>query len=163
MQLPAVDDPRLIRQQGIVPSDRRVGLTATVIGVGAIGRQVAMQLEAIGVRSIQLMTSTPTTFSMKPVRTWALCRLIPASHNFGVTNRHRGPSERAARRCFLLAIRTGCHWQLDVLFHEDASRVRERNLLDDQLVHSDAHRLVWFRNQLRNAVAEGSPQSLVAE
>ena len=38
-----------------MPSDRLVGLTATVIGVGAIGRQVALQLSAIGVRSIQLI------------------------------------------------------------------------------------------------------------
>jgi hypothetical protein len=78
MQLPAVDDPRLIIQQGIVPSDRRVGLTATVSGGGAVGRQVTVQLEAIGVRSILLVTSTPTTFSTNPVVTWALCRLIPA-------------------------------------------------------------------------------------
>ena len=168
----------------------------TVIGVGAIGRHVALQLAAIGVRSIQLIdfdtvdetnittqgyaasdigqlkvdatsaavqridsdihvgtindrfrsrhvtgevvfccvdfisartavwrsTNTGCQFwtdgrmlgetirtgycSMNPVRTWALCRLNPASHNFGVTNRHRGPSERAARRSlFFLAIR----------------------------------------------------------
>jgi sulfur carrier protein ThiS adenylyltransferase len=55
MRNATVDRPRLIRQQGLVPSDRLVGLTATVIGVGAIGRQVALQLAAIGVRSIQLI------------------------------------------------------------------------------------------------------------
>ena len=49
------DNPRLIRQQELVPSDRLVGLTVTVIGVGAIGRQVALQLAAIGARSIQLI------------------------------------------------------------------------------------------------------------
>jgi hypothetical protein len=38
-----------------LPSDRLVGLTATIIGVGAIGRQVALQLAAIGVQSIQLI------------------------------------------------------------------------------------------------------------
>jgi molybdopterin/thiamine biosynthesis adenylyltransferase len=38
-----------------VPSDRLADLTATVIGVGAIGRQVALQLAAIGARSIQLI------------------------------------------------------------------------------------------------------------
>jgi molybdopterin-synthase adenylyltransferase len=55
MRNAAVNNPRLIRQQGLVPSDRLVGLTATVIGVGAIGRQVALQLAAIGVQSIQLI------------------------------------------------------------------------------------------------------------
>jgi hypothetical protein len=79
MQLPAVDDPRLILQQGIVPSDRRVGQTATVSDIETIGRQVTVQLEAIGVRLIQSMTSTPTTFSTNPLHTWALRRLIQAS------------------------------------------------------------------------------------
>jgi len=55
MRNTAASNPRLIRQQGLVPSDRLVDLTATVIGVGAIGRQVALQLAAIGVRSIQLI------------------------------------------------------------------------------------------------------------
>ena len=55
MRNTTVDRPRLIRQLGLVPSDRLVGLTATIIGVGAIGRQVAIQLAAIGVRSIQLI------------------------------------------------------------------------------------------------------------
>ncbi|MBL6706202.1 MAG: ThiF family adenylyltransferase [Planctomycetaceae bacterium] len=55
MQQLAIHNPRLIRQQGLVPSDRFVDLTATVIGVGAIGRQVALQLAAIGVRLIQLI------------------------------------------------------------------------------------------------------------
>jgi molybdopterin-synthase adenylyltransferase len=55
MRNATVDRPRLIRQQGLVPSDRLIGLTVTVIGVGAIGRQVAIQLAAIGVQSIQLI------------------------------------------------------------------------------------------------------------
>jgi molybdopterin-synthase adenylyltransferase len=55
MQNTAVDNSRLIRQQELVPSDRLVDLTVTVIGVGAIGRQMALQLAAIGVRSIQLI------------------------------------------------------------------------------------------------------------
>jgi molybdopterin/thiamine biosynthesis adenylyltransferase len=46
---------RLTRQQDLVPPDRLVDLTATVIGVGAIGRQVALQLAAIGTRSLQLI------------------------------------------------------------------------------------------------------------
>lgn len=55
MRNASVSNPRLIRQQRLVPSDRLVDLTATIIGVGAIGRQVALQLASIGVRSIQLI------------------------------------------------------------------------------------------------------------
>jgi molybdopterin-synthase adenylyltransferase len=46
---------RFERQRHLVPQDRLVALTAAVIGVGAIGRQVALQLAAIGARRIQLV------------------------------------------------------------------------------------------------------------
>ena len=46
---------RFVRQQDLVPQRRLTSLTATVIGVGAIGRQVALQLAAIGVRRIELL------------------------------------------------------------------------------------------------------------
>ncbi len=46
---------RFERQSDMVPSERLIDLTVTVIGVGAIGRQVAMQLAAIGVRRLQLI------------------------------------------------------------------------------------------------------------
>jgi hypothetical protein len=46
---------RFIRQQDLVPAERLAELTVTVIGVGAIGRQVALQLAAIGVRRLQLV------------------------------------------------------------------------------------------------------------
>lgn len=46
---------RFVRQQDLVPSQALQGLTATVIGVGAIGRQVALQLAALGVQRIQLI------------------------------------------------------------------------------------------------------------
>lgn len=46
---------RFSRQQDIVPRDRIVHCKASVIGVGAIGRQVALQLTAIGVPEIQLI------------------------------------------------------------------------------------------------------------
>jgi molybdopterin-synthase adenylyltransferase len=48
-------EDRFIRQREIVPSEKLAGLTATVIGVGAIGRQVALQLAAIGARKIALI------------------------------------------------------------------------------------------------------------
>ena len=40
---------RFQRQEDLVPRDRLQDITATVIGVGAIGRQTALQLAAIGV------------------------------------------------------------------------------------------------------------------
>src|SRR4051794_11463983 len=46
---------RFSRQQDLVPSERLAQFTITVIGVGAIGRQVALQLAAIGARRIQLI------------------------------------------------------------------------------------------------------------
>ncbi|MDB5348493.1 MAG: UBA/THIF-type binding protein [Schlesneria sp.] len=46
---------RFIRQQDLVPSQALENITATVIGVGAIGRQVALQLAALGVRQLQLI------------------------------------------------------------------------------------------------------------
>ena len=46
---------RFQRQQDLVPLDKLQSLTITVIGVGAIGRQVALQLAAIGASHIQLI------------------------------------------------------------------------------------------------------------
>lgn len=46
---------RFARQSDLVPFDRLVEVSATVIGVGAIGRQVAIQLASIGAQRIQLI------------------------------------------------------------------------------------------------------------
>jgi molybdopterin-synthase adenylyltransferase len=46
---------RFIRQRGLVPQKRLAQTDCSVIGVGAIGRQVAMQLAALGVRRLQLI------------------------------------------------------------------------------------------------------------
>jgi len=48
-------EERFSRQSDIVPADRLEACMATVIGVGAIGRQVALQLAAIGVPRLQLI------------------------------------------------------------------------------------------------------------
>ena len=48
-------DERYSRQKDIVPPDRLGICRATVIGVGAIGRQVALQLAAMGVPWLQLI------------------------------------------------------------------------------------------------------------
>jgi molybdopterin-synthase adenylyltransferase len=46
---------RDLRQRDIVPPDRLAACKATVVGVGAIGRQVALQLAAVGVPWLQLI------------------------------------------------------------------------------------------------------------
>lgn len=46
---------RFVRQRKLVPEEQLAEVTATVIGVGAIGRQVALQLAAIGTQRIQLV------------------------------------------------------------------------------------------------------------
>jgi sulfur carrier protein ThiS adenylyltransferase len=51
----STEQDRFVRQHDLVPPDRLADITATVIGVGAIGRQVAMQLAAIGVRRLQVV------------------------------------------------------------------------------------------------------------
>ena len=41
---------RDLRQRDIVPPDKLAACHALVIGVGAVGRQVALQLAAMGIR-----------------------------------------------------------------------------------------------------------------
>lgn len=48
-------DNRNIRQADIVPDERLVNMHCTVIGVGAIGRQLALQLTALGARNLTLI------------------------------------------------------------------------------------------------------------
>lgn len=48
-------DNRFARQEGLVPQERLRKLVITVIGVGAIGRQVAIQLAAMGALRMQII------------------------------------------------------------------------------------------------------------
>jgi len=52
---PTQSNERYSRQQDIVPPDRLAACQATVVGVGAIGRQVALQLAAMGIPWLQLV------------------------------------------------------------------------------------------------------------
>ena len=45
---------RDVRQRGLVPPERLAQCDVLVIGVGAIGRQVALQLAALGTRRLTL-------------------------------------------------------------------------------------------------------------
>lgn len=49
------DTDRFERQRDLVPMERLNDFTVTMIGCGAIGRQVAIQLAALGAREIQLV------------------------------------------------------------------------------------------------------------
>ena len=49
------DSDRFTRQEDIVPRAKLASVKATVIGVGAIGRQLALQLASIGVPRLQLV------------------------------------------------------------------------------------------------------------
>ena len=46
---------RYSRQRDLVPPERLALCKATVIGVGAVGRQVALQLAAMGIPWLQLV------------------------------------------------------------------------------------------------------------
>ncbi len=50
-----MNERRYTRQADIVPAERMADLTVTVVGVGAIGRQVALQLTAMGISKLQLI------------------------------------------------------------------------------------------------------------
>lgn len=66
---------RFERQAELVPLERLQNLTATVIGVGAIGRAVGLQLAAIGVTRLQLIDFDliePTNITTQGYR-WADC------------------------------------------------------------------------------------------
>lgn len=52
---PEQNEERYSRQKDIVPAERISACKATVIGVGAIGRQVALQLTAMGIPWLQLV------------------------------------------------------------------------------------------------------------
>lgn len=52
---PVQTDERFSRQRDIVPADRIADCKATVIGVGAIGRQVALQVSTMGIPWLQLI------------------------------------------------------------------------------------------------------------
>ena len=51
----ASPNERYSRQRDLVPEQRLADCTAAVVGVGAIGRQVALQLAAMGVHRLQLV------------------------------------------------------------------------------------------------------------
>ena len=54
---------RFARQAGMIPTEKLLTTKAAVIGVGAIGRQVALQLAALGVQRLVLLDFDEVDFS----------------------------------------------------------------------------------------------------
>ena len=50
-----MSNDRFQRQASLVPGDRLLNTMSTIIGVGAIGRQVALQLASIGATNLRLI------------------------------------------------------------------------------------------------------------
>lgn len=56
-------EERFSRQAGMIPTEKLLATRAAVIGVGAIGRQVALQLAALGVQRLLLVDFDEVDFS----------------------------------------------------------------------------------------------------
>jgi len=56
-------EKRFSRQEGMIPTEKLLATRAAVIGVGAIGRQVALQLAALGVQRLLLCDFDEVDFS----------------------------------------------------------------------------------------------------
>lgn len=67
VESPLLNEDRYARQRAIVPPDRLAKVDATVVGVGALGRAVTLQLAAIGVPKLQLIDhDTVETVNLAP-------------------------------------------------------------------------------------------------
>jgi sulfur carrier protein ThiS adenylyltransferase len=55
MMTTQTNEDRFSRQKDLVPSEKLARCKPTIVGVGAIGRQVALQLAAMGISSLQLV------------------------------------------------------------------------------------------------------------
>ena len=93
---------RDLRQRGIVPPQRLAAARITIIGVGAIGRQVALQLAAMGALHLQLID--PDT--VEPVNL--------AAQGFAADDIGRSKVEAVAESCHRLNPQTHtspCHFR----------------------------------------------------
>ncbi len=99
--VPEPTPTRSLRQQGIFPPERLAALECIVVGVGAIGRQVALQLNSIGgigrIRlidfdTVELVNLGPQGYfhsdigKSKVEATYSLCRMANADQNIDIIN-----------------------------------------------------------------------------
>jgi len=94
---------RFSRQRDLVPHERLSKMRVAVIGVGAIGRQVALQLAAIGARQMQLIDFDSVELTNVTRRgTWRMTsantRLRPRPRRFNGLIQARRPSPRPSPR-----------------------------------------------------------------
>jgi molybdopterin/thiamine biosynthesis adenylyltransferase len=89
---------RYMRQKDIVPANRLTACRATVIGVGAIGRQVALQLTAMGISWLQLVDFDTVDASNL------------ASQGYLEADFEKPKVEATARMCKQINTDTEIHW-----------------------------------------------------
>jgi len=141
---------RFTRQADLVPQARLEGLTVDVIGVGAIGRQVALQLVAIGATqlrlfdfdTVELINVTTQGYSQRDdigilkveATRRALLAIEPAIRVESVADRYRpeqGASEAvfccvdsiSARKAIWRAVRDQCTFWCDGRMLGDVARI----------------------------------------
>jgi len=118
---------RFDRQAGLVPQDRLAEMIVTVVGVGAIGRQLTLQLAALGVRRFQLVDFDQVE----------LTNITTQGYFFDDVGRSK------------VAATAGAAWEIDPLLHIDlvVDRFRPQLPLGDALfccVDSiDARNAIW--------------------
>jgi sulfur carrier protein ThiS adenylyltransferase len=84
---------RFLRQRDLVPNDRLRSCHATVIGVGAVGRNVAIQLAAIGARHLQLIDFDHVDLSNTTTQGYAVDEIgMPKVQAVEATNQRLDPS-----------------------------------------------------------------------
>jgi len=127
---------RFSRQRDIVPPDRLASCRATVAGVGAIGRQVALQLAAMGVSWLQLVDFDTVDESNLASRGYLECDL------------GRLKVEATAELCLQISSRL----ELQTLPTRFRRRQEVGNVLFCCVDKIDARRLIWEATKHRTDI-----------
>jgi tRNA A37 threonylcarbamoyladenosine dehydratase len=79
---------RDLRQRDIVPAEELAACHAVVIGVGAIGRQVALQLAAVGAPELTLFDDDTVALNKREITVPALCQFFKPKKKRRLRTRH---------------------------------------------------------------------------
>lgn len=136
---------RYARQQAIVPAERLAEVDATVVGVGALGRSVALQLAAIGVPKMQLIDHD----NVEPVNL--------ATQGYNENDLGRAKVHATAEACH--ALNSG----IDLTTHERRFRRSDHvgNVLVCCVDSIDTRRFIW--NAVRDRVGFFADGRMTAE
>ncbi|MCB9920911.1 MAG: ThiF family adenylyltransferase [Planctomycetaceae bacterium] len=86
-------DDRFVRQRDLVPTEKLHHCRVTIIGVGAVGRNVAIQLAAIGACNLQLIDFDHVDLSNTTTQGYAVDEIgMPKVHAVESTIRRLDPS-----------------------------------------------------------------------